>query len=412
MPKPRIVWRIFSALVILALLGGGALLGAVWMEHGTAIALPAPTGPFAVGRVLYDWIDDKTLDSLAPAPGTKREILVWIWYPADAQMGAVVDDYVPASVRGPARRTAGPLILRPLTWIFELTSRDLSKVHGHSLRTAAVSPRQPSYPVVVMRGGASAGVMGYSTLAEDLASHGYVVVAFDAPYRTGEVVFPDGRLIQRRPENNPELFEGKELTNLANALVQAWSADMSFALDRLERLNASDPSGRFRGRLDMQHVGAFGHSLGGAEALQFCHDDSRCKACLDLDGAPWGSVVRDGVTQPAMFFMSDHTGESDPEGAQIAANFRSIFDRIPADRRVEIMIRGASHYMFSDDAVLRSHIVLWALRRLHILGIEGSRQLAITTHGIYSFFDAYLKGSGASRPNVSSRLYPEIQPLE
>jgi len=42
--------------------------------------------------------------------------------------------------------------------------------------------------------------MNYSTLAEDLASHGYVVVAFDAPYRTGQVVFPDGRVIARTPE--------------------------------------------------------------------------------------------------------------------------------------------------------------------------------------------------------------------
>jgi hypothetical protein len=35
-----------------------------------------------------------------------------------------------------------------------------------------------------MRGGASAPVANYSTLAEDLASHGFVVVGFDAPYRT------------------------------------------------------------------------------------------------------------------------------------------------------------------------------------------------------------------------------------
>ena len=38
---------------------------------------------------------------------------------------------------------------------------------------------------------------------------------------------------------------------------------MAFALDRLERLNASDPSGRFTGRLDMDRVGVLGHSLGG-----------------------------------------------------------------------------------------------------------------------------------------------------
>ena len=143
--------------------------------------------------------------------------------------------------------------------------------------------------------------------------------------------------------------------------------------DQLERLNASDPTGRFVGRLDIQRVGAFGHSLRGAEALQFCHDDSGCKASLDLDGALWGSVVREGLAQPAMFLMSDHRGESDLEGARITSNFRSISGRSGPCRRVQIMIRGANHYLFSNDAILSSHIVLRTLRAFGIVGIEGRR---------------------------------------
>ncbi len=128
---------------------------------------------------------------------------------------------------------------------------------------------------------------------------------------------------------------------------------MGFALDQLERLNTSDPSGRFLGRLDMQRIGVFGHSLGGAEALQFCHDDSRCKAGIDVDGAPLGSVVGEGVTQPFMFLLSDHEAEPDSETRPVKANIRSIYDRLPSDRRLEIVIRGANHYMFSDDGMLR-----------------------------------------------------------
>ena len=79
------------------------------------------------------------------------------------------------------------------------------------------------YPVVIMRAGASAPVMNYSTLAEDLASHGYIVVGFDAPYRTSVVIFPDRRVITRRPENNPELFSGEALAGLASRLLAAWT---------------------------------------------------------------------------------------------------------------------------------------------------------------------------------------------
>jgi dienelactone hydrolase len=408
--KTRRGRRIFKGVVVLAMLsflGVGSLLGLLWLEHRTEITLPTPTGPFAVGRAIYDWTDDANLDTLAPVPGTKRELLVWIWYPSAAGQSAAMDDYVPAQMRAAAGPATGPM---------RFVTRDASKVHGHCTRDSDVSPQQRSYPVVIMRAGASAGIVGYSTLAEDLASHGYVVVGFDAPYRTGLVVFPDGRVIGRTPENNPELCAEKEQAQQAgcmNKLLTAWTADIAFVLDRLERLNSSDVSGKFTGRLDMTRVGVFGHSLGGATAAQFCHDDSRCKAGIDVDGQPFGSVVQAGLHQPFMFLLSDHGNSSDPVSRQIEANIQSIYDRLPPDERLRIAIRGANHFLFSDDgALLKSHILLRTLRMLGIVGIDGRRQLAVTAYCVHSFFDAYLKGASVSRLNLSSPLYPEIQVLE
>jgi dienelactone hydrolase len=409
--KARLARRIFKGFVILALLGVlgvVALLGAIWLERRTEVTLPAPTGSFAVGRAIYAWADDMHSDTLASVPGTKRELLVWIWYPAAAgQSGAVVDDYLPAQARAPAGRDDGALIFRFLT-------RDRSKVHGHSYRDPDVSPQQRSYPVVIMRAGASAAVMNYSTLAEDLASHGYVVVGFDAPYRTRLVVFPDGRVIARSPENNPELVSGEELTRRPNKLLAAWTADIAFVLDQLERLNASDASGKFAGRLDMTRVGAFGHSFGGATAAQFCAQDSRCKAGIDVDGSLHGSVIQTGIHKPFMFVLSDHGDfSSGAEIRQIQADIQSVYDRLPADGRLRIAIRGANHFTFSDDgALLKSHVVRGALRLLGKLGIDGRRQLAVTAYCVRSFFDVYLKGASVPPLKVSSPLYPEIQVLE
>jgi predicted dienelactone hydrolase len=408
--EPRRAGRIFKGCAILAVsgvLGIGVLLGALWLEHGTEVTLPAPTGPFAVGRAIYDWADAAS-DPLAPVPGTRRQLLVWIWYPSAAgQSAARVDDYLPAPMQSAgAGANRPPLILRWLT-------RDPSRVHGHSLRNSDVSPQQRSYPVVILRAGASAPVMNYSTLAEDLASHGYVVVGFDAPYRTGLVVFPDGRVIARTPENNPELCLGREHARCANRLLAAWTADIAFVLDRLERLNASDASGRFTGRLDMARVGVFGHSFGGAAAALFCQQDSRCKAGIDVDGAPHGSVIRSGIDRPFMFLLSDHSRESGPESRQIQADIQSIYDRLPAEGRLRIAIRGANHFMFSDDgALLKSGAVRGALRALGKLGIDGRRQLAVTAYCVRSFFDAHLKRGSATRLEISSPLYPEIQVLE
>ncbi len=404
----RRVFRAFAALALSGVLGVATLLVSLRLEHNTEVTLPTPTGPFAVGRAIFDWTDDANMDTLAPAPGTKRELLVWIWYPSVAGQG-MTNDYVPAPLRAEVERDLGPILGGLLT-------RDLSKVHPHSIRNADVSPQQRSYPVVIMRAGASLEVWNYSTLAEDLASHGDVVVGFDAPYRTFTVVFPDGRVMRRIPENNPELClerTGQERDRCANRLLTAWTADTAFVLDRLERLNASDASGKFKGRLDMRRVGVFGHSFGGAAAALFCHEDSRCKAGIDVDGAPHGSVIQAGIDRPFMFLLGDHSHESDPEGSQIGANIQSIYDRLPADGRLRIEIRGANHFLFSDDgALLKSHIVLRTLRALGIVGIDGRRQLAVTAYCLHSFFDTYLKGGTVTPLKISSPLYPEIRVLE
>ena len=399
-----LIRRIF----VFGIVGVAALLASLWLEHTTAVTLPSPTGPFAVGRVLDDWVDPHTFDTLAPVAGTRRELLVWIWYPSTASPSTPTATYLPAGLRKAIERDRG--------FPIALLTRDLSKVHTHSISNAPVSSRLSSYPVVVMRAGASAEIASYSTLAEDLASHGYVVVGFDAPYRTFEAAFPDGRAIARVPQNNPELCleaRGPQRDRCAVRLLNAWTADITFVLDRLRQLNAADPSGRFRGRLDLSRVGVFGHSFGGAAAALFCEEDSRCTAGVDVDGALHGSVIQAGIHRPFMFLLSDHSRESDPESHQIMSDIRSVYDRLPSDGRALIEIRGANHFLFSDDgALLKSHILLRTLRVFGVVRIDGRRQLAVTAYCLRTFFDAYLKQPAAPRLNLSSPLYPEIQVLE
>jgi len=393
-----------AVLLLLAIAAVGALLTALWLERRTDVTLTAPTGPFVVGRASYAWTDDHQVDPLAPVPGTRRELLAWIWYPSASGPSTPIDDYVPARIRAAIGPPAGPM---------SLVTRDFSKVHGHSAHDSAVAPW--SFPVVIIRAGASAGVVGYSALAEDLASHGYVVVGFDAPYRTNIVVFPDGRVMRRLPENNPEVCVERpraQQDGCMATLLAAWTSDIAFTLDRLEQLNASDASGRLTGRLDVTRVGVFGHSLGGASAAQFCHDDTRCKAGINIDGQPFGSVVQEGMQQPFMMLLSDHGSASDPVSRQIEANLQSLYDHLPAHGRHRLTIRGANHFLFSDDgAFLKSRLLLRALRLFGVVGIDGPRQIDVTRYVVRTFFDAYLKQPGGMQPGPSP-LYPEVQVVE
>lgn len=394
--------KVAAILSLLAIAGLFVLILVVWVDHKKAVTLPSPTGPLAVGRIVDVWTDKTHSDDLAPTPDTPRELVVWIWYPADPDPTAPMDDYLPAHWRAAIEHHRGSLVT--------FLTRDLSRVHGHSLNGPAVSSRCTSYPVVIMRGGSSAEVVNYSTLAEDLASHGYVVVGFDAPYRTGVVAFPDGRIITRTPQNDPELYSGDQLEDFGNKLVKHWSADCSFALDQLERLNKSDPSGLLTGRLDMSRVGIFGHSLGGAAAFQFCFDDPRCKAGVDLDGRLLGDVSAEGIQKPLMFVFSDHADFSDPTSREFLAKIKSVYERIPANMRCCLVIQGANHFLYSDDgALLKSGVLRSALRLTGLLRIDGQRQLAVTAYCVRSFFDAYLKGEGSIPPQIASPEYPEVR---
>jgi dienelactone hydrolase len=397
--------RVLVALGAAAALGLAVLLVALLYERHTQLTLPAPGGPYAVGRVIEVW-SDAARDLLAPAAEAHRELLVWVWYPAAAgSSSGATAQYLPAAMRDAVGRSRGGL----LTFL----THDLSRVRTESLPDAAVSPREARYPVLILRAGGSAEVWNYSVLAQDLASHGYVVVGFDAPYRTNVVAFPDGRVLRRTPRNNPELCIGAAPAAKEQCLLpvlRAWTADMAFALDRLQQLNGAGAHGRFAGRLDLGRVGVLGHSFGGAAALQFCQEDPRCRAAIDLDGALHGPVVAAGLQRPVMFLMSDHRREFDAEATRIWSAIDGIYRRLPPAERERLMIRGGNHFFFSDDAaLLKSRVVLGALRLAGIVRIDGARQLQIAAYGAVSFFDAHLQGAGAPLPDAPR--YPELEAL-
>ncbi len=228
--------------------GLGLLLASLWIEHTRPVILPSPTGTFGVARSLLVWHDQNP-------PGTVRqpvrELLVWFWYPADGATG--LTDYLPENVRIATDSHRGTLIASFLT-------HDLAKVRSHARDRAAISGRQAEYPVVLLRAGGSSAVWNYTSLAEDLASHGYVVVGIDAPLRTSLVVMPDGRVIHGDAANDLDRLAGDALNRRANELVADWSRDLSLVLDKLTVLNGSDPT--FARHLDLTRVGVMGHSFG------------------------------------------------------------------------------------------------------------------------------------------------------
>ena len=127
-----------------------------------------------------------------------------------------------------------------------------------------------------------AGVRSQNTAwAQELASHGYVVVALDHPYDSAAVVLADGRVVRSAVTASGDDAEDNRR---AAAWTDVRAADLRSALDRLAVLDRAP--GPLAGLVDLRFVAVAGQSLGGAAAAEAAQQDHRFAAVVDLDGFP------------------------------------------------------------------------------------------------------------------------------
>lgn len=355
-----------------------------WVEIHTDISLPEPTGEYEVGRTALHWVDTSRVDSLSPPPYSKRELIVWVWYPASVLK---TDTIVPYD-RAPWEKQP----VEQGNLLFSLIfARDGSKINAHSFLNAQLTDKQAKFPVLIMKSGIGTLATDYTTLAEDLASHGYIVVGSDAPYSTFAIMMPDGRVISRTHEGNPGETASmtSESTKLFNRLISIWTDDARFVLNKLEEINSTDTSSKFFKRLDMNSIGIFGHSFGGATAAQFCATEPRCKAGINLDGSPYGSVIETGMDKPFMFLLADHAKENDPISAKIKSNIKSVYNSVTADK-YWFYLTASQHFNFSDIPYQKECLIMRLSGATGSIGRRHGTELINST--VLNFFNVYLKG--------------------
>jgi predicted esterase YcpF (UPF0227 family) len=60
-----------------------------------------------------------------------------------------------------------------------------------------------------------------------------------------------------------------------------------------------------KSRLDLNHIGIFGVSLGGIVVAEACRTERRLRACLVMDAPMPASIMLDGLQQPSMWLTRD-----------------------------------------------------------------------------------------------------------
>ncbi|HYN83364.1 MAG TPA: hypothetical protein VES88_17935 [Gemmatimonadaceae bacterium] len=399
-------------------------LGVLFFVVATALpylfpvfTLPEPAGPHKVGTVSYHFTDSSRSEVYTSDSADYRELMVQFWYPADPAAGARTGLYKPdADVEGIAMANAfgGP------SFIFD----HLKLIRSHSFAEAPVSKKQQSYPVIVFSHGHAyfATRTQNTILAEDLASHGYIVVGIDHTYESTATVFPDGRIVwvdtglvasRRRTRKKGPVRDSLlnvlalsknplERSNAANQLrefnglfeesIPVWSADARFVLNRIELLNTNALT-PFAGKIHPTKVGIVGMSFGGANAAQTSRLDSRFKAGINMDGFQYGDVVEAGLDQPFMFMYS----ESNADMNNFAyGQFRNTV--------YTVKIRGSNHSNFSELSLIAPVLnQLFAGSK-----IDSRRCLKIINSYVLAFFERHLNVRNAQLLDGPSIEYPEV----
>jgi dienelactone hydrolase len=365
---------------VLLVAGTVAYLG---VRHVLPRQLPAPTGPYRVGRAAYDWTDTGRTDPLAPDPGRQRELSVWVWYPAQAGASGPPAPYAPGHWAGMLQ--------------FGILANRLDGVRTHSVDGAPAADGR--FPLVVLEPGMGLAAPQFSALAEDLASHGYVVAGVTPTYSANVTVL-HGHPVRSSPAGNPPDFSQAE----GDRLVPVWAADARFAADRMAGIDGSPA-----GHVDASRVVYIGHSFGGASSLQACHDDRRCAGAVDLDGTPYGTVVTTGLAAPMMLVgtpgdcLAGTCRPTDAAEREIDTAGRTLraASTGPAFR---YELTGAEHLNFSDYG---AYYIPAPLHGLAQLGpIDGGRALVVVSHYVTTFLDHVLRGAAAPAPD---RSYPEVR---
>ncbi|MEU4521481.1 esterase [Amycolatopsis sp. NPDC024027] len=362
--------RIKSIMVITALTFALASPSA---SADPALTLAKPTGDRPVGTTALHLKDTSRPDPWVPSV-PYRELMVSLFYPA-----------APAS--GPKKQFMSEAEAKAVFDEAGITGIPPSVLT--TVRTDAVVDARPAgrgLPAVVLSPGFKRPRAELTSLSEDLASHGYLVVLVDHTYENVATTFPDGRVTGCAAC-------GSYSIEFWQKLQRGRAKDVSFVLDSLTH-------SQWAPLLDSSRIGMAGHSVGGASTIDTMVTDPRIKAGIDVDGTTDDPLLAPGLDRPFLFLGRANTYT--PGTGDEAASWQRDWAQLKGWKRW-LTAAGLQHPSFTDIGLVGEQ-----------LGIDfgattpAVRGQAITAAYVRAFFDQHLRGKPQPLLDQPSPRYPEV----
>ena len=299
--------------------------------------VPKPTGDKNIGTESIELIDIDRLEWFTEDPQDLRKIMIQIWYPTDDLDGEkeLYIDY-------------GELRIEALASQFDYSPflfKKLIDVETNSIKKAEPST-QSSFPLIIFSHGLGGNRTQNTVIIEELTSHGYVVIAIEHAYDANISIFDNGDVADYRSginyeRRNTQKITPEEFWAIRLPQLETRAEDVSYIIDQLELGNLPE---NIINIIDLENIGVFGHSFGGATSIYSSYNDHRIDACINLDG--WmvvvpNEIVDNGINRNFMYLGQEQWDEK--------LNYQKLDKFIKSNTKSsKILIPNTTHYDFSD----------------------------------------------------------------
>ncbi|PWN06781.1 alpha/beta hydrolase family protein [Rhodohalobacter mucosus] len=369
-------------------------------------SLPEPRGIYSVGTEMIH-VKTGEEEGITSEPADERELMLKIWYPGESDVSSLKGEkYLDEAGREGFAVKYGlpPSALNYLDYV-------------ETYAFADIPVAKDTFPVLIFSHGYGSKATGYYALLTEIASRGYVIVNMNHTFESLGVTFPDGRkeyfdydyqreissgsmeLVQPIRDAFKNGFDYRERHPIVREAVKdyfegeiqdRWAEDMILTMDLLEEWNTE---GLLKGRLDLNKIGVFGHSVGGGAAGNVAMRDDRVKAAVNLDGIQWGSMIDTTYSIPYLYVSADWPEDHEDINSHIYIHKSS-------DYFYEAKLLKSGHPDFMDIPFMIPYPSLSGSGDIDPrLGTE------IVTNLVTSFFDRHLKNIPEADPQAISEQY-------
>jgi len=331
-----------------------------------------------IGTKYFIWHDTERIDEYY---GGTRMINVQIWYPTD------IRDSNKTFPPAPYYYQIDKIHKNLDHWTDE-DYQFVSEIQTNSVIGPPVKSAKSKYPVILLSPSLGGNMSQYTYYAEYLTKSGFVVVGVNHLHESEYVighemnVFPSNLAFHDslKQLEIPSQITAEKYREVKGVRHRVLGEDLIFCLNKLEEINESE----FEGLLDLENVGAFGHSIGGAAVIYASFLDQRFDAILDIDGTPPTVALKQGINAPFMF-IEDLTDYNNHVGYKKMHQRRSSFCEINAADSYRILIGETSHNSFLD---INYHSAQSEAEKKKVLAL-----LQKTANYMNQFFSHYLRGA-------------------